>query len=200
MTSTAANSAIDIASRALVLIGAEPITSFDSGSNEAVVASNMYEDVIRASLSSARWRFATEQAVLNQLSDVPTGRFAIAHQLPSDTIIVHTITVNDNLIDFTVYGDKVFSQQTSSDSLIADYTFRANENTFPSYFTLAVEYSLASIFATSIARDDRLMNMIETKAQQLMAKAKNLDAQQQTTRRLSTRRFITDRRLSLIHI
>lgn len=194
MTSTAANSAIDIASRALVLIGAEPITSFDSGSNEAVVASNMYEDVIRASLSSARWRFATEQAVLNQLSDVPTGRFAIAHQLPSDTIIVHTITVNDNLIDFTVYGDKVFSQQTSSDSLIADYTFRANENTFPSYFTLAVEYSLASIFATSIARDDRLMNMIETKAQQLMAKAKNLDAQQQTTRRLSTRRFITDRR------
>ena len=179
MTSTAANSAIDIASRALVLIGAEPITSFDSGSNEAVVASNMYEDVIRASLSSARWRFATEQAVLNQLSDVPTGRFAIAHQLPSDTIIVHTITVNDNLIDFTVYGDKVFSQQTSSDSLIADYTFRANENTFPSYFTLAVEYSLASIFATSIARDDRLMNMIETKAQQLMAKAKNLDAQQQ---------------------
>ena len=194
MTSTAANSAIDIASRALVLIGAEPITSFDSGSNEAVVASNMYEDVIRASLSSARWRFATEQAVLNQLSDVPTGRFAIAHQLPSDTIIVHTITVNDNLIDFTVYGDKVFSQQTSSDSLIADYTFRANENTFPSYFTLAVEYSLASIFATSIARDDRLMNMIETKAQQLMAKAKNLDAQQHTTRRLSTRRFITDRR------
>ena len=102
--------------------------------------------------------------------------------------------MNDNLIDFTVYGDKVFSQQTSSDSLIADYTFRANENTFPSYFTLAVEYSLASIFATSIARDDRLMNMIETKAQQLMAKAKNLDAQQQTTRRLSTRRFITDRR------
>ena len=194
MTSTAANSAIDIASRALVLIGAEPITSFDSGSNEAVVASNMYEDVIRASLSSARWRFATEQAVLNQLTDTPTGRFAIAHQLPADTIIVHTITVNDNLVDFTVYGDKVFSQQTSSDTLIADFTFRANENTFPSYFTLAVEYSLASIFATSIARDDRLMNMIETKAQQLMAKAKNLDPQQQTTRRLSTRRFITDRR------
>ena len=194
MTSTAANSAIDIASRALVLIGAEPITSFDSGSNEAVVASNMYEDVIRASLSSARWRFATEQAVLNQLTDTPTGRFAIAHQLPADTIIVHTITVNDNLVDFTVYGDKVFSQQTSSDTLIADFTFRANENTFPSYFTLAVEYSLASIFATSIARDDRLMNMIETKAQQLMAKAKNLDAQQQTTRKLSTSRFISNRR------
>ena len=194
MTSTRANSAIDIASRALVLIGAEPITSFDSSSTEALVATNMYEDTVRAMLSTARWRFATEQSVLNQLSDVPTGRFDIAHQLPSNLLVLHGITINDNLIEFTVYGDKVFSDTTSSDTLVADFTFRADEVDFPSYFSLALQYSLASIFATSIARDDRLMNMIETKAQQLMAKAKNLDAQQQTTRRLSTRRFITDRR------
>ena len=193
-TSTAANSAIDIASRALILIGAEPITSFGDDSSEAVVATNMYEDVVRATLSSARWRFATEQAVLAQLTDAPTGRFTIAHQLPTDTLVVHTVTVNDNLVDFTVYGDKVFSDQSTQDTLIADFTFRAKENTFPSYFSLAVEYALASIFATSIARDDGLMVRIEQKAQQLLAKARNLDSQQQTSRRLSTRRFITDRR------
>ena len=76
MASTASDSALDIASRALVLIGAEPITSFESSSTEALVASNMYEDVVRSSLCVARWRFATEQAVLNQLTDTPTGRFA----------------------------------------------------------------------------------------------------------------------------
>jgi len=38
------------------------------------------------------------------------------------------------------------------------------------------------------------MVRIEQKAQQLLAKARNLDSQQQTSRRLSTRRFITDRR------
>jgi hypothetical protein len=32
------------------------------------------------------------------------------------------------------------------------------------------------------------------KADQMMAKARNLDAQQQTTRKLATSRFITDRR------
>ena len=47
MTSTAANSAIDIASRALVLIGAEPITAFGSSSTESLVATNMYEDTLR---------------------------------------------------------------------------------------------------------------------------------------------------------
>jgi hypothetical protein len=194
MASTVANSAIDIASRALVLIGAEPITSFDSSSTEALVATNMYEDTVRAMLSTARWRFATEQAVLNQLSDVPTGRFDIAHQLPSNLLVLHGVTINDRLIDFTVYGDKVFSDSTSSDTLVADFTFRADEVDFPSYFSLALQYSLASIFATSIARDDGLMQIMETKANQLMAKARNIDAQQQTTRKLVTSRFISNRR------
>jgi hypothetical protein len=194
MTSTAANSSIDIASRALVLIGSEPITSFDTASTEALVASNMYEDTVRATLSSARWRFATEQAVLNQLTDVPTGRFDIAHQLPSDLLVLHGVTTNDRLIEYTVYGDKVFSDSTTQDTLIADYTYRATEDTWPSYFSLAVEYALASIFATSIARDDGLMQVMEAKGTQLMAKARNLDSQQQTTRRLSTSRFITNRR------
>ena len=194
MTSTVANSAIDIASRALVLIGAEPITSFDSSSTEALVATNMYEDTVRAMLSTARWRFATDQAVLVELSDTPTGRFDIAHQLPSNLLVLHGITVNDNLVEFTVYGDKVFSNTTSSDTLIADFTFRADEVDFPSYFSLALQYSLASIFATSIARDDRLMQLMETKANQLMAKARNIDAQQQTTRKLVTSRFISNRR------
>lgn len=194
MTSTAANSAIDIASRALVLIGAEPITSFDSSSTEALVATNMYEDTVRATLSTARWRFATEQAELVRLSDTPTGRFDVAHQLPSNLLVLHGVTVNDNLLDYTVYGDKVFSDASTQDILIADYTYRATEDTFPSYFSLALQYTLASIFATSIARDDGLMNVMEAKANQLMAKARNLDAQQQTTRKLVTSRFISDRR------
>ena len=193
MASTASNSALDIASRALVLIGAEPITSFESSSTEALVASNMYEDVVRSSLCICRWRFATEQAVLNQLTNTPTGRFDIAHQLPSNLLMLHAVTINDNKINYTVYGDKVFSDSTTNDILIADYTYRADEVDFPSYFSLAVQYSLASVFATAIARDDKLMEMMEVKAERLMAKARNLDGQQQTSRVLTTTRFRTNR-------
>ena len=56
MPSTAANSAIDICSRALILIGADPITSFEDDTTEALVASNMYEDIARSQLSLMRWR------------------------------------------------------------------------------------------------------------------------------------------------
>ena len=193
MASTAANSAIDIAARALTLIGANPISSFADVSTEALIANNMYEDVAQSSLCQTRWRFATNQAVLNQLTNEPTGRFSIAHQLPVDAMMVHAITVSDLLIQYSIYGDKVFSDSSTTDELVADYTFRADETTWPSYFTLAVEYQLAAIFASSIARDDTLTQVMETKAERLMAKARNLDSQQQTTRKLVTNRFKTER-------
>ena len=79
MASTSANSGVDIASRALILIGADPITSFDSDTTEALVASNLYEDMVRTALCNSRWRFSTNQAVMNRLSDVPTGRFDQAY-------------------------------------------------------------------------------------------------------------------------
>ena len=189
-----ANSDIDIAARALVLIGAEPITSFTSTSTEALVASNIYEDVVQTALCASRWRFATNQAVLNLLTSAPTGRFATAHQLPSDLLMLHAVTVNSANIEYNVYGDKVFSDMSSGDVVVADYSFRAGEQDFPSYFTLSVEYALAAAFALAIARDEQLANMFEKKAAQLMQQAKTLDSQQQTTRRIRTSRFIAERR------
>mgnify|MGYP005988284363 FL=1 len=189
-----ANSDIDIAARALVLIGAEPITSFTSTSTEALVASNIYEDVVQTALCASRWRFATNQAVLNLLTAAPTGRFATAHQLPTDLLMLHAITVNSANIEYNVYGDKVFSDMSSGDVVVADYSFRAGEQDFPSYFTLSVEYALAAAFALAIARDEQLATMFEKKAAQLMQQAKTLDSQQQTTRRIRTSRFIAERR------
>lgn len=192
--STVANSDIDIASRGLILIGAEPITSFSSDSTEALVASNLYEDTVRTALCTTRWRFATNQAELNRLSNAPSGRFDAAYQLPADNLMVHAATVSDLLIEYTLYGNKLFCNQSAGDKVIVDYTFRAREENFPSYFTLALEFVLASSFAMAIARDEQLAGLLERKSSQLMQQAKTLDSQQQTTRKLTTSRFIVERR------
>ena len=131
---------------------------------------------------------------MNQLSAEPTGRYDLAYQLPSDLLMLHAVTVNDNLIDYQMYGDKVFADTSTQDVVIADYSFRANEETWPSYFTLAVEFSLAIIFATSIARDANLASLMTARAEATMAKARTMDSQQQTTRKLVTSRFLTARR------
>tara|TARA_R100000995_G_C3426476_1_gene96427 strand:+ start:25 stop:612 length:588 start_codon:yes stop_codon:yes gene_type:complete len=194
MTSTVADTSLKIASRALILIGADAITAFDDGSTEATIATNMYEDVCRTALTNTRWRFATNQATLNLLSSAPTGRYDKAYQIPSDSLMIHAVTVNDNVIDYQTYGDKIYADTSTTDSLIADYTFRVGEDKFPSYFILALEYSLASVFATSIARDANLANLMTNAASNAMAKARSLDSQSQTTRKLITSRYLTNRR------
>jgi hypothetical protein len=191
---TAANTDIEVCSRALILIGAEPITSFSDQTTEALVASNIYEDIARASLTNTRWRFATNQIVLNRLSEAPTGRFDSAYQLPSGILMLNAITVGDIPITYDTYGNKVFCDASIADELVADFIFRALEVDWPSYFTLAVEFELASIFAVSIARDPSLGRAMAERAQITMIRARTTDAQQQTTRKLNTSRFISQRR------
>lgn len=191
--STPANSAIDICSRALILIGAEPITSFDDDTSEALIAGNMYEDIARSNLVSTRWRFATNQAVLNRLSDAPTGRYNAAYQLPQN-LFVHAVTVNDLPIDYNIYGNKVFCNASANEVLVADYTYRADEGDWPSYFSVCVQYAMAVVFATALVRDQSLSQMMSVQYNNLMAKARSVDSQQQTTRKLATSRFITNRR------
>ena len=191
---TVANTPIKICSRASLLIGGEAIQSFTDGSSEATVANAIYEDVAQAALTNSRWRFATDQSVLNRLVSAPTGRFDAAYQLPSECIMLNAVTVNDHPIKYDTYGDKVYCDAAPTDVLVADYVFRAQESAWPPYFVIAVQYVMASIFATSIARDQTLANMMEAKASVLMAQARRLDSQTQTSRKLNTSRFIAQRR------
>jgi hypothetical protein len=175
-------------------MGGSPITSFADGSAEADVCDAMYEDIARASLTNTRWRFATNQATLSRLVAPPTGRWDAAYQLPSGTLTVSAVTVNDYPIGYDTYGDKIYCNANDTDSVVADYIFRATEAEWPSYFTVAVEYAMAAVLAISVARDGSLAQMLEQKGAILMAQARNRDSQRQTTKRLDTSRFIAQRR------
>jgi hypothetical protein len=175
-------------------MGGSPITSFTDGTAEADVCDAMYEDIARAALTNSRWRFATNQAVLNRLATAPTSRWDSAYQLPSGTLTVNAVTVNDYPIGFDTYGDNVYCNATATETVVADYIFRATEAQWPSYFTVAVEYSMAAVLAVSVARDASLAQMLEQKASLTMMQARNRDSQRQTTKRLDTSRFIAQRR------
>ena len=189
-----ANTAIKVCSRASILMGGSPISSFDEGTSEADVVDAMYEDIARASLTSTRWRFSTNQQVLSRLSADPTGRYSSAYQKPSDVLMLSAVTIQDSIIEYDTYGDKIFCDTSTSDVVVADYIFRAVESYWPSYFTLAVEFQVASMLAISVARDSSLAQMLDQQGGRQMIKARRLDSQQQTTRKLNTSRFIAQRR------
>jgi|TARA_A100001011_G_scaffold240846_1_gene248821 hypothetical protein len=190
---------IDIASRALIMIGSNPISSFTDDTTEALVTNNIYEEIIESTLCRARWRFATEQQQLSLLANTPTGKYEYAYQIPTSPqcLQITSITDNDVNIQYARYGDKIFVDGHGSQSkLIMDYVFRQDESEFPPYFRLAVEYKLASVFAGAIARDAAMVREFDNQAERQILIARNTESAETTTKRLSTDRFINERRSS----
>ena len=190
---------IDIASRALIMIGSNPISSFTDDTTEALVTNNIYEEIIESTLCRARWRFATEQQQLSLLANAPTGRYEYAYQIPTSPqcLQIISITENDVNIQYARYGDKIFVDGHGSQSkLIMDYIFRQDESEFPPYFRLAVEYKLASVFAGAIARDSAMVREFDNLAERQILIARNTESSETTTKKLATDRFINERRSS----
>jgi len=188
-----ATTPLQICSRGFLLVGGDPITSFSDGTAESDLADAIYEDVARSALTNTRWRFATKQEQIITSGASPLGRWEYEYNIPSDCLLLHAVTVGDNPIVYDVYGDTIYANHGPKDTVIADYTYRASEVDWPPYFIIAVEYAMAAVFATSIARDVQLSSLFEQKANFHMASARRLDSQQQTTRKLNTSRFITQR-------
>jgi len=188
-----ATTSIDICARALVMIGAQPISSFSDGSTEALVASNVYTDVCEASLTRHRWRFATTQQSLNLLTNTPTGRYDYAYQMPTspEVLQIISITVNDYVIPYSRYQNYIYVNSYGSNStLVMDYIYKVDEDYFPPHFRLALEYELASVFAGSVARDSAMIRQFKELAERQFLVAKNIDSAETTTKVLDTSRFI----------
>lgn len=187
-----ADTKIDIASRASIAVGANPITAFDGTSAEAVVAAQHYEATLERSLAG-RWRWATAQAVLNRLEATPVGRWAYGFQLPGNLLLLHTVTRAGQPVAYDRYGDKVFANE--NDDLVADYTFRPDEAVFPPLFKFAFEVELQAVFAGAVVKDFDLAKGLRAEAEDVhWPKARAADAQQQTTRRVRPSRLIAVRR------
>jgi hypothetical protein len=184
-----ADSKFDICNKALVLVGANIISSFTQNSTESIVANQLYESTLEDLLTRCRWRFATKQVQLSKNTDNPDARYESSYALPSDAFMIHTVTVSDNVIIYDRYGQNIFTNTTSSDIVIADYTFQPSESIFPPYFKQALVFELASLFAGSIVRNDQLSIMYEARASRQLSVAKSIDAQAQTTKRVDVNRF-----------
>lgn len=194
-----ADSKFDICSKALVLVGANTIASFTESTTESKVASQLYESTLENLLTRCRWRFASKQAQLSKNSADPTARYESSYALPADAFIVHTVTVADDVIKYDRYGQNIFTNTSSTDTVIADYTFQPSESDFPPYFKQTLVFELASLFAGAVARNDQLSELYHKRAIAQMAIAKALDAQAQTTRRIDVDRFRNVRNVTALN-
>jgi len=187
-----ATTKVDICARALILVGASPITSFDDGSTEALVASNIYTDIAEAALCRQRWRFATTHAQPSLIIAATTGRYKNAYQMTTDPAVlqINTLTVNDYVIAYDRYKDKIYlNGHGSTSTVIMDYIFKVEEEFFPAHFRLALEYQLAAVFAGSVARDNDMIKSFTELAERQFMVSKHIDSVEKTNAKLDLKRF-----------
>ena len=183
------DSKFDICNKALVLVGANTITSFSENTTESKVANQLYESTLENMLTRSRWRFAAKQAQLSRNASAPTARWSAKYAVPTGTMILHTVTVNDNVIEYDRYEDDILCDASTSDVVVADYTFQPSEANFPPYFKQALVFELASLFAGAIARNDSLSQLYQNRAIAQLEIARAQDSQAQTSRKVDTTRF-----------
>ena len=124
---------IEVAQKAMVLIGLEPLTSFTDATDEALVANTIYEDVVADCLSQHNWNFATGQKTLSRLTDVPVDRWDAAYALPTnpDTLQVITVTIDDVPQRYDIYERYVYINAQAEDTVVLNYVFRPETQYWP---------------------------------------------------------------------
>ena len=165
---------IEVAQKAMVLIGLEPLTSFTDATDEALVANTIYEDVVADCLSQHNWNFATGQKTLSRLTDVPVDRWDAAYALPTnpDTLQVITVTIEDVPQRYDIYERYIYINAQAEDTVVLNYVFRPETQYWPPTFTMWVIFRLASVLALSVTRKADVASSYTTLADAQFRRAK----------------------------
>lgn len=166
-------SSIDISSNALILIGDNPISSFDDPGAGATAAANLYPTAYTALLANHPWSFALKEQELSRLTAEPddlTG-FQFQYQVPTDMVRLWAIFPHSF---YTIVGDKLYS---NTNKLLSRYVYQVDETKLPPHFVKALEYRLAADFALLVTESNAKSEIFEKKYLQAVAHARTIDSQ-----------------------
>lgn len=174
---------IALCSRALIRIGAAPITSFTDGTAESEIAGALYAPVRDALLSAYAWSFATGQAVLSKLETPPIADYAHAFQLPADYLraLSAGASTRGRGLNYRIARGQL---HTSSDGVILTYVFRPEEEEFPPYFDQALIARLSAEFTIPVTESTSRAEAHFRIAEGEYERARQIDAQQDTPGRI----------------
>jgi len=182
---------IEVAQKAMVLIGLEPLASFTDQTDEALVANTIFEDVVEDCLAQHNWNFATGQKTLSRLTAVPVDRWEAAYALPTSPAVVQvqTVTVDDQPQQYDIYERYVYINAEVNDDVVLNYIYRPETQYWPPGFTMWVIFRLASVLALSVTRKADVAKSYTDLAEIQFRRAKARDSQQVTTQGLRPSRY-----------
>ncbi len=174
---------VGLCSRALVRIGAAPLTSFDDGTAESEIAGVLFEPTRDALLSAYPWTFACGQVNLTLLETDPVADYRYAFGLPTDFLRAVSAGAGGKGrgLNYRIARDAL---HTNSEAVTLTYIFRPAEEEFPAYFDAALIARLAAEFVIPVTENTSRAETLFRIAEQEYARARQIDAQQDSPNRI----------------
>jgi len=163
--------AIDICSKALLLVGANAIQSFDDGSRESDVCSSIYELVKDTLLTNRLWSFSLRQQNLARLNETPLRDWKYVYNLPTSILRVKKVSQSKT---FDIIGNKLYS---NSPAVSIDCQVTVDVDEMPAYFQTALISELASKLSVSLLGDSNKYQLFSQLAQRDLINARLADSQ-----------------------
>jgi hypothetical protein len=142
----AGDSALSICADALIMLGANSISSFTEGTDEASICDSLYPDVRDQALMVYPWSFSFKKTQLARLVTTPTNEYRYEYQLPADRLgapraVYNTVALNSHPItSYRIMGSKLL---TNEETIYIDYQYYTPETEMPVWFVQLLKYLTA---------------------------------------------------------
>ncbi|MGZ9109343.1 MAG: hypothetical protein ACXW4B_11055 [Micavibrio sp.] len=168
---------VALCSRALIRLGAAPITSFDDGTAESEIAGALFGPVRDSLLSAYGWSFATGQVALNRLQDTPVADYQNVFQLPADFLRAMSAGAGGRGrgLNYRITRNVLHS---NADDVTLTYIFRPQEEEFPPYFDAVLIAKLSAEFCIPVTENTSRAETLFRLADSEFQRARQIDAQQ----------------------
>ena len=174
---------IGLSSRALIRIGAVPITGFDEGTAESEIAGALFAQTRDALLSAYAWSFASGQIVLNRLASAPIADYSYAYALPND--FLRALSAGSGTRGRGLnYRIACGALHTNAPDVVLSYIFRPEEEAFPPYFDSALITRLSAEFTIPVTENTSRAESMFAMADKEFQRARQIDAQQDTPNKI----------------
>ncbi len=174
---------VGLCSRALIRLGAAPITSFADGTAESEIAGALYAPTRDALLSAYSWSFAYGQMELTPLVDAPVADFQKAFQLPNDYLRAMSAGRGGRGrgLHYRIARGVL---HTDAGEVTLSYIFRPEEEEFPPFFDMALIARLTAEFCIPVTENTSRAEALYKIADMEFSRARQIDAQQDSPSRL----------------
>ena len=142
----AGDSALSICSDALLMLGANAISSFNEGTDAANISDRLYPDLKNQSLLVYPWSFSFKKVKLSRLITTPTTEYRYEYQLPGDrlgpprAIFTSSSPGQRPSKEYRIFQDKLL---TDYEEVWIDYQYAVQEFEMPVYFVQLLKYMMA---------------------------------------------------------